>query len=103
MKALAIRYVLAEHLGMMERSLRNLGFKVEYLDTAKGETLKEPLEEYSLLVVLGGYMGAYEENLYPFLSYEFRLMEQALKLNITYFGHMLGSSNARKGFGDKGL
>ena len=54
MKALAIRHVLAEHLGMMERSLRNLGFKVEYLDTAKGETLKKPLEEYSLLVVLGG-------------------------------------------------
>jgi len=64
MRALAIRHVLAEHLGIMERSLRNLGFKVEYLDTAKGETLKEPLEEYSLLVVLGGYMGAYEENLF---------------------------------------
>jgi len=59
MKALAIRHLLAEHLGMMERALRNLGFKVEYLDTAKGETLKEP---------------------------EFRLMEQAIKLNIPILG-----------------
>lgn len=108
MKALAIRHVLAEHLGMMERSLRNLGFKVEYLDTAKGETLKEPLEEYSLLVVLGGYMGAYEENLYPFLSYEFRLMEQALRLNIPILGICLGVQmlakvlGARVFKGDKG-
>jgi GMP synthase-like glutamine amidotransferase len=108
MKALAIRHVLAEHLGMMERALRNLGFKVEYLDTAKGETLKEPLEEYSLLVVLGGYMGAYEENLYPFLSYEFRLMEQALKLNIPILGICLGAQmlakvlGARVFKGDKG-
>jgi len=81
---------------------------VEYLDTAKGETLKEPLEEYSLLVVLGGYMGAYEENLYPFLSYEFRLMEQALKLNIPILGICLGAQmlakvlGARVFKGDKG-
>jgi len=108
MKALTIRHVLAEHLGMMERPLRNLGFKVEYLDTAKGETLKEPSEEYSLLVVLGGYMGAYEENLYPFLSYEFRLMEQALKLNIPILGICLGAQmlakvlGARVFKGDKG-
>jgi GMP synthase-like glutamine amidotransferase len=108
MKALAIRHVLAEHLGMMERALRNLGFKVEYLDTAKGETLKEPLEKYSLLVVLGGYMGAYEENLYPFLSYEFSLMEQALKLNIPILGICLGAQmlakvlGARVFKGDKG-
>jgi GMP synthase-like glutamine amidotransferase len=108
MKALAIRHVLVEHLGMMERSLRNLGFKVEYLDTAKGKTLKKPLEEYSLLVVLGGYMGAYEENLYPFLSYEFRLMEQALKLNIPILGICLGAQmlakvlGARVFKGDKG-
>jgi len=103
MKALAIRHVLAEHLGMMERSLRNLGFKVEYLDTAKGETLKEPLEEYSLLVVLGGYMGAYEENLYPFLSYEFRLMEQALKLNIPILGICLGAQMLAKVLGQGSL
>jgi GMP synthase-like glutamine amidotransferase len=108
MKALAIRHVLAEHLGMMERSLRNLGFKVEYLDTAEGETLKEPLEEYSFLVVLGGYMGAYEESIYPFLSYEFRLMEQALKLNIPILGICLGAQilakvlGARVFKGDKG-
>lgn len=108
MKALAIRHVLAEHLGMIERALRNLGFKVEYLDTAKGETLKEPLEEYSFLVVLGGYMGAYEENIYPFLSYEFRLMEQALKLNIPMLGICLGAQmlakvlGARVFKGDKG-
>jgi GMP synthase-like glutamine amidotransferase len=53
-------------------------------------------------------MGAYEENLYPFLSYEFRLMEQALKLNIPILGICLGAQmlakvlGARVYKGDKG-
>jgi len=102
MKVLAIRHVLAEHLGMMEEALKNLGFEAEYLDTAKGETLRRPLEDYSLLVVLGGYMGAYEENLYPFLSYEFRLMEQALKLNIPIIGICLGCQMLAKVLGESG-
>ncbi len=99
MKALAIRHVLAEHLGMMEPLLRSMGFLVDYLDTAKGEVLSKPLEDYSLLVVLGGYMGAYEENIYPFLSYEFRILEKALKFDIPIIGICLGAQMLAKALG----
>lgn len=101
MKALAIRHVLAEHLGVMEPILKGMGFEVDYLDTAKGEVLSRPLEEYALLVVLGGYMGAYEEHIYPFLSYEFRILEEALKLEVPVVGICLGCQMLAKALGSK--
>ncbi|RME11805.1 MAG: GMP synthase [Aquificota bacterium] len=91
MKALAIRHVKIEHLGLLEPILQELGIVWEYLDTSEGQTLKGALEEYSLLIVLGGYMGAYEEKMYPFLSYEYRIMEKALKKDIPILGICLGS------------
>ncbi|MEJ5339441.1 MAG: gamma-glutamyl-gamma-aminobutyrate hydrolase family protein [Aquificaceae bacterium] len=91
MKALAIRHVKIEHLGLLEPILQELGIVWEYLDTSEGQNLKGALEEYSLLIVLGGYMGAYEEKMYPFLSYEYRIMEKALKKDIPILGICLGS------------
>lgn len=91
MKALAVRHVKIEHLGLLEPVLKELGIDWEYLDTAEGNTLKNPIENYSLIVVLGGYMGAYEENMYPFLTYEYRIMEKALEKDIPLIGICLGS------------
>lgn len=91
MKILAIRHVEIEHLGIFEGLLRELGLEYQYLDTPKGERLSHALEDYSALVVLGGYMGAYEEENYEFLSYEFSLMEKALKREIPLLGICLGA------------
>lgn len=101
MKALAVRHVTIEHLGRLEPILRNMGFRVDYLDTAEGQTLTIPLEEYQLLVVLGGYMGAYEEDVYPFLSYEFKLMERAIQKEIPLIGICLGCQMLAKVLGAK--
>jgi len=90
-KALAIRHVKIEHAGLLGEVLYNMGYQIHYLDTPKGQLLEEPLENYSLVLVLGGYMGAYEEDKYPFLNYEFKIMEYALKANIPLIGICLGS------------
>ncbi|MFN3813216.1 MAG: glutamine amidotransferase-related protein, partial [Aquificaceae bacterium] len=90
MRTLAIRHVKIEHLGMLEPLLKRKGFQVDYVDTAEGQFLRRPLEDYSLVVVLGGYMGAYEEEKFPFLSYEFRLMEEAIKRGVPMLGICLG-------------
>gem|GEM_PF-3689490 len=58
MRVLAIRHVEIEDLGMMEDIFREKNWSFDYLDTPKGEKLERPLEEYSLVVLLGGYMGA---------------------------------------------
>lgn len=101
MRTLAIRHVKIEHLGMLEPLLKRKGFQVDYVDTAEGQLLKRPLEDYSLVAVLGGYMGAYEEDKFPFLSYEFRLMEEAIKRDIPMLGICLGSQMLAKVLGAK--
>ncbi|PLV56186.1 type 1 glutamine amidotransferase [Thermotoga sp. SG1] len=91
MRVLAIRHVEIEDLGMMEDIFREKKWSFEYLDTPKGKKLGRPIEEYSLVVLLGGYMGAYEEEKYPFLKYEFQLIEEALRKEIPFLGICLGS------------
>lgn len=98
-RVLAIRHVEIEDLGMMEDIFREKNWSFEYLDTPKGEKLERPLEEYSLVVLLGGYMGAYEEEKYPFLKYEFQLIEEALKKEIPFLGICLGSQMLAKVLG----
>lgn len=99
MKALAIRHVRIEHLGLLEPILKELGFDVDYVDTTEGMLLNKPLEDYSLVVVLGGYMGAYEEAKYPFLFYEYKVMEKALKEGIPLLGICLGAQMLAKVLG----
>ncbi|ADC89958.1 glutamine amidotransferase class-I [Thermocrinis albus DSM 14484] len=101
MKVLAIRHVRAEHLGLLEKVLKNMSMQIFYVDTAEGQRVQGDLSEYSMVVVLGGYMGAYEEDLYPFLSYEMRLMERALKEDVPLLGICLGSQMLAKVLGGK--
>lgn len=100
-KVLAIRHVKIEHLGLIEKYLKDRNFFIDYIDTAEGQTLKDPIENYNFVVVLGGYMGAYEEDLYPFLSYEFKIMEETLKKDIPLLGICLGSQMLAKVLGER--
>lgn len=100
-KVLAVRHVGIEHAGLIEDILKGRDIAIDYIDTAKGETLKKSLDNYYFVIILGGYMGAYEENIYPFLSYEYRLMEETLKKDIPLLGICLGSQMLAKILGAK--
>ncbi|MFN3786935.1 MAG: type 1 glutamine amidotransferase [Sulfurihydrogenibium azorense] len=100
-KVAAIRHVDIEHLGVIEDYLKQRGFTIEYIDTPKGQKLKLPVEEYSFIVILGGYMGVYESNLYPFLKYEFEVIEQSLKHQIPLLGICLGCQMLAKVLGEE--
>lgn len=100
-KVLAIRHVEIENLGMLEDLLKELNFEVKYLDTSQSESLKEPLEVYSFLVIFVGYMGVYEASVYPFLYYEMFLIEEALKKEIPLLGICLGAQLLAKVLGSE--
>lgn len=100
-RVLAIRHVKIEDLGIWEDLLNKSGFEVVYIDTPHGEFLKEPLDSYSLVVILGGYMGAYEDEIYPFLRYEFSLIEETLKKGVPLIGVCLGAQMLAKVLGAK--
>lgn len=99
MRALAIRHVEIEHLGILERVLEELCIEFDYLDAFKNQFLGAKVEDYSLIIVLGGPMGAYEEDIYPFLKYEFRIIGEAIKRKIPLLGICLGAQMIAKALG----
>ena len=49
------------------------------------------LDGYSCLIIMGGPMGVYEENKYPFITEELKLIERALKRDMPVLGICLGA------------
>ena len=73
----AIRHVAFEDLGTFEPVLRDAGYAIRYCDIA----LDDPAAVGSatdVLVVLGGPIGAYEDDKYPFIIDELRLIERRM-------------------------
>jgi GMP synthase (glutamine-hydrolysing) len=68
-RALAIRHVAFEDLGSMAASLEARGYHATYLD-AGVDDLTLSITPGDLLIVLGGPIGAYEDDRYPFLADE---------------------------------
>lgn len=88
---LVLRHETCSSLGLLGRLLEQQGISIQYLNTAQGEVLAKPLSDYSHIVILGGAISAYEEEQYPFLKYEFKLVEKAIAQQIPTLGICLGS------------
>lgn len=96
---LAIRHVAFEDLGVFEGVLAERGFRVHMLEAGCDDlTRVDPLAA-ELTVVLGGPIGAYEEDLYPFLLDEVRLVEARLKAGRPLVGFCLGAQLMARALG----
>ena len=87
---LVLRYTPAEGLGLLANSLRDLGIHHRYLDLHRGDPLPRDLRGVGGLIVLGGPMGAYEGDKYPFLGQESGLIERAITAGRPVLGICLG-------------
>src|SRR5690606_32280251 len=96
-QTVALRPVAFEDLGLFERLLRARGHAVRYLDVP--ESPCDPAEAADLLVILGGPIGAYEEDAYPFLSSELRLIERRLSAGLPTLGICLGAQLIARALG----
>jgi len=88
---LVIRHEECSSLGLLKTAVKDRAMPLRYLDTSKGEVLSEAIADYSHIVVLGGTVSAYEDKAYPFLQYEFKLLETAIAQKIPVLGICLGS------------
>jgi len=89
--AVVLRHDEAIHLGNLEPVLREHGFEVRYVETQRdGMGGIDPLDA-DLFVVLGGDMGAYEADRFPFLRDEVALLERRLAAERPVFGVCLGA------------
>jgi GMP synthase (glutamine-hydrolysing) len=99
--AIAIRHVQFEDLGTLAPALERAGYDVAYLDVDSGALASlDPLAA-DLLVVLGGPVGVYQTEDYPFLADELRLLEIRLKARQPTLGLCLGSQLMAAAMGAK--
>ncbi len=98
-RALAIRHVAFEDLGNFAGALADRGYGVAYADAGLDDLgALDPLGP-ELLVILGGPIGAYEEESYPFILDELRLLENRLAADLPTLGVCLGSQLMARALG----
>jgi GMP synthase (glutamine-hydrolysing) len=86
-----LQHASVETLGIIAEALESVGATPEYVPTFGGAEVPADMGDAVGLIAMGGPMGVYEENRYPFLSDEMRLMRQAVEAGKPVLGVCLGS------------
>ncbi|WP_244814840.1 glutamine amidotransferase [Caballeronia sp. Lep1P3] len=98
-EALAIRHVNFEDLGSLELVLGDRGHFVRYLDVGRGRIdAPNPLDP-SLLVVLGGPIGAYDDAQYPHLTPLLSMLDKRIAAGLPTIGICLGAQLIARSLG----
>jgi GMP synthase (glutamine-hydrolysing) len=98
-EVLAIRHVYFEDLGSLELVLGDRGQLVRYLDVGRARIeAPDPLDT-SLMVVLGGPIGAYEEALFPHLTPLLAMLEKRIAAGLPTIGICLGAQLIARALG----
>ena len=95
----AFRHVPFEDLGLLAPLLANRGHSLRYVEVpVDGVETVDPLAP-ELLVVLGGPIGVYENESYPFIDAEVALIEKRVASGRPLLGICLGSQLVAKALG----
>ena len=84
----AIRHIDFEDLGSFAEPLTKAGYAIRYLTP---DADLHPAEQADLLVVLGGPMGVYEQDRYPWIAQELVLIRQRLDAGKPTLGICFGA------------
>jgi GMP synthase (glutamine-hydrolysing) len=94
----AIRHVPFEDLGVFEAVFRDAGYAVRFCEAGMDDIgAIDPSTD--ILVVLGAPIGAYEEDKYPFVRDELRLLERRLPAACPTLGICLGAQLIARALG----
>ena len=97
--AVAIRHIGFEDMGTFAAVLSERGTDLRYLDAGIDDLAKFDPCAPDMLVVLGGPIGAYEEESYPFVLDEIRLLERRLSADLPTLGICLGAQMMARALG----
>ena len=101
MRALALRNVSIESPGTFGEFLKRNGFAIDDIDLTRGEPCPATAEGYDVTLMMGGPMNVYEEDKYPFLADELRLLQSAAKKKQKVIGFCLGGQMIARALGAK--
>ncbi|WP_347455729.1 glutamine amidotransferase [Acinetobacter thermotolerans] len=96
----AIQHLAFEDLGAWEDVFYQLGLRVRYFE-AGVDDLTKAYEHKGLTVILGGPIGVYETEDYPFLQQEIDLLKVRLEQNLPTIGICLGAQLIAHALGGK--
>jgi GMP synthase (glutamine-hydrolysing) len=89
--AVALRHVAFEDLGLLAPIMDRHGWDVSFCEAAVDDLTHRSIRNADLLIVLGGPIGVYEVDAYPFLTEEVGLLEYRLARDLPTLGICLGS------------
>ncbi len=90
-RAVAIRHVAFEDLGLLGPILEEHGYTVEYRDAGVEAVDVPPVRDANIVIVLGGPVGVYDVAVYPCLAEELRLLEYRCTRDLPTLGICLGA------------
>jgi len=99
--AVAIRHLAFEDLGCFSPVLERAGYKIHYHDVGMEDLRTLDPFNPDLVVVLGGPLGAYEDDRYPFLLQEVQLLQARLSADRPTIGICLGAQLIARAIGTR--
>ena len=99
--AVALRHVAFEDLGLLAPIMEREGWNVSFCEAAVDDLSHRSIRNADLVIVLGGPIGVYETDDYPFLMSELGLLEYRLSRDLPTLGICLGSQLMAKALGGR--
>ena len=98
-------YVLQHHpvenLGTIADALEGSALAWQYIRVNDGQPVPASMKNAGGLIVMGGPMGVYQTDRYPWLRDEMRLIEDAMKSDLPVLGVCLGAQILAAALGAK--
>lgn len=97
--AVALRHVAFEDLGLLAPIMEREGWNVSFCEAPVDDLSHSSIRDADLLIVLGGPIGVYETDSYPFITREIDLLERRLAQGLPTLGICLGAQLMAKALG----
>jgi GMP synthase (glutamine-hydrolysing) len=98
-ECIAIRHVAFEDVGLLSGILTERGFSLRYLEAGVDRIDTAEIAAVDLVVILGGPIGVYEDDRYPFLLEEVAAVRARLDARRATLGVCLGAQLIAKALG----
>ena len=99
MRALVVYHHNEKDIGSFKPILERRGFEIDYIYGAEDKTPEHDPLTHDLAIVMGGSMGVYESDQYPYLLNEIKYLKKRLEDDLPTLGICLGGQLMAKSLG----